>query len=301
MVRTSLACAAAAALSVLAYASAARATGGEEPRFDNRVHGAFLGAGFGASAVGDALMGELGGESAGLRSFAERRTLLAWDVRLAAKGGYLGNQHPFLFLLGVHSTAWVEYGVRFTHHGAWSPYVGGRLGSELQLMGHPGLAGSAFDTINSVDGVGGVVAGGTLRVDAGASLLDETRSLLLLAFAQEQLQAPRTNTPGLAFTQGGLGARFDIAGSVIAELDGVWGVAATREDPLRGLHDQKARLGVSGSFRKIFANGMWLGATLLWMHDTDTVAYDGGLTYGTGDAPTVDFEVFFGVPLWRTK
>lgn len=291
----------AAALSVFTYGSTASADDGTEPRFDNGYQGAVLGASFGTRAVGDTLMGELGGESAGLRSFADRRTLLAWDVRLALKGGYLGNQHPFLFLLGVHSIAWAEYGVRFASQSVWSPYLGGRIGSELQLMAHPGLSGSAFDTINSVDGVGGVAATGTLRVDAGASMLDRVRSLLLVAFAQEELQAPRTNTPSLAFTEGGLGARLDIARTLVAEVDGVWGVTPDRSDVLRGLQDRTTRVGVSGSLEILFGRGMWLGATALWMRDSDTVAYSNGLTYGTENAPTFEFELFFGMPLWRRK
>ncbi len=290
-----------AALLVLALASAARADDDTELRFDNRIQGGVLGASYTSAPVGIALMCELGGESAGLRSYADRGALFSWDVRLAAKGGYLGNQHPFLFLIGMHSIAWAEYGFRLTSQRTWSPYVGGRIGSELGLMGHPGLASSAFDTINSVDGIGGVVATGRLRLDAGVSMLDRTRSLLLVAFAQEELQAPRTNTPSLDFTQVGLGARFDVAGSLIAELDGVWGVTPTRSDPLRGISDQTTRLGFSASFRKIFGNGMWLGATLLWMRDTDTVAYDRGLTYDTVNPATFEIELFFGVPLWRRK
>ena len=290
-----------AALLVLACASAASADDESEPRFDNRLQGAVLGASFTTAPVGIALMGELGGESAGLRSYADRGALFSWDVRVAAKGGYLGNQHPFLFLIGMHSIAWAAYGFRFASKSVWSPYLGGRVGSELGLMAHPGLSGSAFDTINSVDGVGGVIAVGRLRLDAGVSMLDRTRSLLLVAFAQEELQAPRTNTPSLAFGQAGLGARFDVAGSIIAELDGVWGVTPTRYDALRGIEDQTTRLGFSGSFRKIFGNGMWLGATLLWMRDTDTVAYANGLTYDTANPATLEAELFFGVPLWRRK
>jgi len=283
---------------MLAQARLARA---DEPRVDNGIQGAVVHAGFAMTPVGDAIMGDLGGESAGLRSGDDRRWLLRWDVLLAMKGGPLGNQHPYLFLLGVRSLAWVAEGYRFMHASGWSPYAGGRLGGSLQLMGHPGLAGSDFDTINSVDGVGGVVAGATLRAEAGVSFIDDTRSLLLLAFLQEELQAPRTNTPGLAFTQGGLGARFDVTRSVIAELEGVWGVTANRTDALRGITDQTARIGVSGTFRKIFGNGMWLGATVLWMRDTDSVAYTNGLTYGTANAPTLDMEIFFGVALWRRK
>lgn len=283
---------------MLAQARLARA---DQPRVDNWIQGAIVHAGFAMAPVGDAIMGDLGGESAGLRSGDDRRWLLRWDVLLAMKGGYLGNQHPFLFMLGMRSLAWVAEGYRFMHASRWSPYAGGRLGGAMQLLGHPGLASDAFDTINSVDGVGGVVGEATGRVEAGVSFLDDTRSLLLLAFMQEQLQAPRTNTPGLAFTQGGLGARFDLTRSVIAELEGVWGVTANRTDALRGITDQTTRIGVSGTVRKIFGDRIWLGATVLWMRDTDSLAYTNGLTYGTANPATLDMEIFFGVALWRRK
>ncbi len=263
------------------------------------VHGGVFDTGIGTSRVGDTLMAELGGESLGLRAFSHGRWLLQWDVLAAARAGWLASEHPFLFLAGAHTLAWLEGGVRILPPKHWSPYLGARLGGDVTLMGHPGLASSDFDTINDVGGAGGVVARGLVRVAAGASFLDRTRSLLLVAFAQEAMQARQVATPGLAFTQLGVGARFDLAESVVAEVEGSWGVTADSTDALRGISDQTSRMGVAAAFRKIFHNGMWLGVSTSLERDGDAVTYPGGANFQTTGAPRFAFTLLYGVSLGR--
>src|SRR5205814_9236970 len=151
-----------------------------------------------------------------------------------------------------HELAWAEVGRRFVASHAWSPYVGARLGNELFLMKHPGLAWSDLDTINSVDRVGGTVAAGVIRVDAGTSLLDDRRSLLLVAFLQEELHAAETNTPGQAFLGFGAGASFDLLHSVAASVEAFWGFAPERRDPLREVTDCTTHVAASLAVRKTF-------------------------------------------------
>lgn len=276
------------AATLLAWAPAARA-------YDSVAVGAMVDTSVGTTRVGDPLMFELGGEWAGIRSY-RGHWLVQWDALLAARAGYLAAQHPFLLLAGGHGLAWGEGGYRWAVATPWSPYVGVRLGGDALVMGSPG---AALDTVNEVDGVGGVVASGAGRVQAGASMLDGRYSLLLTAFAGEELDAAESHTPFLAFTQGGVGARFDIEKSLFASLEGAVGVTPTRTDAAHGLTDRTTRTEVTAEFRKIFHNGMWLGAALWVQRDADRVTYSAGQTYATGDPPTVGLGLSFGVRPWR--
>lgn len=77
-------------------------------RFELVARGATAGVAVGMSRAGYSLMGDLGGDSAGIRSFDRRRWLLQWDVLLAARGGELANKEPYLSLFGARALAWIE-------------------------------------------------------------------------------------------------------------------------------------------------------------------------------------------------
>jgi hypothetical protein len=252
--------------------------------------------------AGDTLMFELGGQWAGLRVVRDRRWLLQWDALVAVRGGYLANQHPYLFLIGGHELAWGEAGFRFWAPRRWSPYAGLRLGNELMLMKHPGLAWSDIDTVNSVDRVGGTVAAGLIRVTFGASWLDGQRSWLVLAFIQEELNAAETNTPAQAFAGVGVGARFDVARSLSASVEASWGVASERRDSLRALTDQTSRSAGALTFRKTFANEMWAGLSTFIARDSDHIVYFvTGNVYDTANAPRFGVSLLYGFPIGRRK
>jgi hypothetical protein len=289
------------ALLCAAFASTvARADDGDLlaiPRFDEGVHGLIVDGGIGTSMVGDTLMFELGGQWSAVRSYGRRRWLVQWDGLLAARGGYLANEHPFLFLIGGHELAWAELGRRFVADRDWSPYAGVRLGNEIFLMKHPGLAWSDVDTINSVDRVGGVVATGLVRADVGASLLDALRSLLLVAFVQEELHAAETNTPAQAFLGAGVGARFDLASHHLsASAEASLGVAPERRDSLRGFTDRTARVAASLSARKSFGRGMWISLSTFIARDSDHMVYSAtGNVYDTTNAPQFGLSLLYGI------
>jgi hypothetical protein len=240
-------------------------------------------------------MFEAGVNWATLRSHDDRRWLVQFDLAAAARFGWFGNQHPFLFVLGPHATAWIEVGRRLSNQNTWSPYLGARLGSDLKILEHPGLSVDALDTINESEA--GVRANGLVRVDGGLSMLDDRRSLLLVGFVQEAFQARSVNAPPFAFTQIGLGVRFDIQQSFIGELEAAWGVTPNRTDHALGFSDQTTRAGVSTNLRKIFGNGLWLGLRVLVSRDTDTITYP-TRTFGTGNAPVLDGSLTFG---WSPK
>ncbi len=282
----------AAALSIsLSIASSAHA-------FENVTRGATASFGFGTTPVGDTIMGELGGDWLGLRASRDLRWVMQWEVLATVKGGYLGSEHPFLFLIGPHLASWVEGGVRTSNTTGFSPYLGARIGGDVQLLGNPDVA--HLDQINSVDGVGGVTAQGWARVTAGGSFLDARRSVLLVAFVQELLQPSRINTPSRAFTGFGASLRVDSPRSITATLEGGFSLTPSRDDALRGLSDTTTRAWIGASARKIFGNGMWIGGALTYERDTDHVAYTNGTTFDTAAAARFNVSIFYGLPLWRS-
>ena len=106
-----------AAVMALSVASAAHA-------FENVTQGATATFEFGTYPVGDTLMGQIGGDWQGLRFSRDWHWVMQWEVFAALKGGYLGNQHPFLFLIGPHLSSWVEGGYRLSDKKGFAPYFG---------------------------------------------------------------------------------------------------------------------------------------------------------------------------------
>ncbi len=287
----------------MAFAQTVAATeSAAAPRFESGVLGAIVEGQIGTSRAGDALMFEIGGQIAGLRTLRDGRWILLWDVRAAGRGGYLANQLPYLFLIGAREVAWAEGGYRFGASGRLSPYLGARLGNEGHVMVHPGLALSAFDTVNDVDRVGGTALAGSARIDFGASFLDDRRSFLLVAFVQEDLRSALVNTPAQAFTEGGLGVRLDVASGTTVEVEGLFGLTPARRNSYLGFTDRTTRVAGMANARKMFRNGMWIAASISLERDGDHVVYDnGGAIYDSKDAPRFDLAILYGVPLGRRK
>lgn len=267
--------------------------------FENVARGAFIDGGFATSAAGDAITGEVGGESLGIRTSCDGRFVMQWDALLALKAGILGNTHPYLFLVGPRALAWVEGGWLIRHRSTFSGYLGARVSGAAQLLGNPDV--SRFDEINAADGTGGASARGALRLSAGGASIRGTTALIVTLFGQEELQAPTTNYPSYAFTELGVSLRYDVEKSMMLSLEGLFGVTPSSTDVLRGFTDQTSRIGASGSFRKIFINGMWLGLSLSIERDTDHIQLSGGSGFDTGNAPVFASTIFFGLPLWRSK
>ena len=266
--------------------------------FDTEVHGVFVDVGLRTSIGGDAVLGDVGGAWSGLRSFCEASLLVDWDLSLSLRTGYAANAIPGIFLLGGQAVARTEVGYRTASASPWSPYVGLRLGGEFAVVGHPGLPLSQLSTYNDLYGIAGVRASGSGGLAVGASFLDEERSLRLELLLQESLTSAGTYTPGHAFSEAGLGVRYDTRRSITLALEGLVGIAPPRRIPALGYTDQTWHWSVQAWFRDIFDNGMWLGVLASVDRLQDEVSYSSGAWFSTGNAPTVSLTVSFGVPLF---
>ncbi len=242
-------------------------------------------------------MGDLGGESAGIRAFAAGRWLLSWDVIASVRGGVLANREPYLSLFGMSAAAWIEPVYRFLDHG-WSPAVSVRLGDDALVMWHPGVSLGELHRLNDMDGVGGVFARGLVRAGGGASFLDGTRSLLLQVFAQEFFQSHGANADAKAFTEVGIAARFDWTRGFSAALEGSTGTTLRLDDAALHRTYRTSRIGVAGNVRKIFANGMWLALFGSLKRDADHVTYEAtNTTFDTASPADVTLGAAFGFSL----
>jgi hypothetical protein len=258
-----------------------------------------LAAGLGAGASGDDLVAELGVRLYAFRAL-ERRWLRISDVSFGARGGVLANAHPYLGFVGGRGSGDFELGYRFAPEADVSAFVSGRVAANLQVMGHPGLAMSALDTINSSDGFGGVTLDGFARLSGGASWLVGGRSLLLAAFAQEALRAPRVVAPGMAFTEFGLSARTDLSRSFVAELEAFAGFTAHSGNNALLISEQSYHLEASGWLKKLFENGWWVGLNVSWGRDSHHQVYTQTKTaFDTTDAPAFAATLNVGKAIWR--
>jgi hypothetical protein len=270
-------------------------------RFESSVRGSNVNASVGTSRVGDSLLGEVGGRWEGIQSLYAARWLLEWDLSLGLRGGYLANEHPYLFLLGPSGRSFVEAGYRFDARRDASPYAGLRVSDEVQLLAHPGRALAAFKTSNDVDGVGGALARGSLRADLGVSFLGAGRSLLLVGFVEEALQARQVNAEALALTQVGVAARLDLRRNLSASLEGAYGVSPARRDAQLGTSDRTTRLSTALSLLWAFANRSWLSARSSLSRDADRLTYAGQRSYHTANPPAFSAELSYGFSLERRQ
>jgi hypothetical protein len=269
--------------------------------FEVVARGPTIQASAGMSRAGYRLMGDLGGQSAGIRSFSFGRWLLSWDVIASARGGVLANTEPYLSLFGVSAAAWVEPVYRLLDSG-WSPAVSARLGDDAVIMWHPGVSLGELHQLNDMDGVGGVFARGLIRAGGGASFLDGTRSFLLQAFAQEFFQSHGANADAKAFTEVGISARFDWTRGLSAALEGSTGTTLSLDDAALHRTYRTSRIGAAGNVRKIFGNGTWLALFVSLKRDSDRVTYEAtNTTFDTASPADFTLGAAFGFSLWGPR
>ena len=262
--------------------------------------GAALDFAFGSSAAGESLLGDLGGEYTGVRTFRRRAWLLAWDALVAARGGILGNTHPYTGLAGMRLSGYAEPGYRWLPERRVSPFTGVRAGGELIVLTQPGTSLSDLNRLNNVDGVAGVVAHGAFRIDVGVSLLDGARSLVVVGLFQETLRAPGIYSPGMTFTEGGLGARFDWSRRLTATFEVHAGQSPHRSDVALGTSVQTTRVELAALVRWIFSNGVWLDASGSYALEGDERTYQGSpQVYRTENPPSFSVALGCGVSLDR--
>jgi hypothetical protein len=268
--------------------------------FENLSHGAIVDGSLGFSAVGDAFLGELGGQASGIKSTHDATLLHQWHALVAFKAGELATTRPFTTLLGFHGRLMLESGYRFQADHAWSPYAGLHLGGELQYLVPPSGGLQSLKTINNIDGVGDLNLNGVVRLPFGYSWLDDTHALLLTAFVQVNGRIAEINLPNATFLDIGLAARFDVAHAWALLVDGLWGTTSSKANTALGLTDVTSHFQLEFDGRKVFANGMWFGTQVLYNSERNSLS-NSVVTYNTRSAPTVNVMLLYGFPLGKQE
>lgn len=287
-------------LVVLVLTLAARAHANDAvPEYRNVSLGAIADFAYGSSSGGDSLLGELGAEYVGIQSFRGHALLVQWDTFLAARGGIIANTLPYTPLAGAETTAAVEAGYRVQRHRRFSLYAGGRLAGQLSIMTRPGTSIGKLDSLNDIDGVGGVVARGQLRADVGVSMLRGRHSLLLVGFLQEAGYAPGVYTPGIGFTEGGIAVRYDLRRRLTASLEGLAGRSPPSSRRALDTTVRSTYAELSAVLRVILPHGIWLALSGSYGRQFDQRTYhDVARTYDTANAPVFGATLLLGIPFF---
>jgi hypothetical protein len=274
------------------------ATEAHADHFELVSRGPIVGGSIGMSRAGYTLLFDVGGQSAGIRSFAANRLLLSWDVSLTARAGELANTEPYVTLYGLRGASFIEPALR-TSESAWSPVVSARLGGDAIALFHPGVSWSELHTLNDMDGAAGLFARGLVRLGGGASYLDRRHSLLLQAFAQERMQTGGVFDRARAFTQIGFSGRWDWMSGLSMYLEGSWGSTTARKLAV-GATDRTTRMSLAGYVRKTFGGWIWVALASSIDRDTDRVEY-ANLAFDTADPADFSLGLSVGASSWGPR
>ena len=257
--------------------------------------GAVVHASVGTTPVGDFLLGEIGGQSLGIRTLDDRRWLVQWEGLAAFKGGELAAAHPYTPLLGGHALAMGEVGYRFVDE-TRTPYVSLRIAGDMQLLLPPGKSLGDLRKVNSIDGVGGMNLRGAVRLSLGESAVGRNGLAIFAFFVQESLHGGEVNAPSAAFTDVGATLQTYLFGSWLIRAELLRGFRPMQSTPQLGMTDATTHFQTTEELRKVFANGMWFGANFSYAAESDVVTY-ANLTLHTSSAPTVVFGFQYGFPI----
>src|SRR6185369_16405297 len=96
--------------------------------FSSTIQGISLRPEVGTAVYGFEASGNLGGTSAGTRTFEDGRYLLQWNARAEAVLGQVAFRHPFYWIYGAGGGGLAEGGIRLWPSSFASPYFSLGLG-----------------------------------------------------------------------------------------------------------------------------------------------------------------------------
>jgi hypothetical protein len=288
-------------LGLVLVAGPAEAADGDvapERPFVVAAQGAMAQASVSMSRAGYGLFGDVGGQSAALRSFG-RQWLLAWDVEAGARIGVLANANPYLALYGLAGAASLQPVYRLSDAPV-SPAVMVRVHDEASVLWNGRRPLGRGRELNDMDGVGGITGRATAGGGAGVSWLDARRSVLVLAFVQEWFQTHGVYNPAASFTEIGVTARLDATSGFFAALEARYGIGPAHDDVFLDRTTRATRFGVGASARRIFANRMWLGAFVDLDRESQSTVFHHpapGTEFDTSSPANFSAGVTFGIPI----
>jgi hypothetical protein len=247
-----------------------------------------LSVGLSDGIFGHAIVVGLGVQGQGVRTYADRRWLLAWSGRLELVSGVAAYQHPFRALLGARLDAATDGAYRILSSSDWSPAVVAGLDLNVSTIAQIGATLDGTQ-INNQDGLAGVMSGLSLRAGAGVSFLRARHSLLISVSLLGRGETPQSNTPARAYGGGALRVRYDLACTLTALGELTLAVTPTTTNVPLGITEQSNRWTLSGSVVKRFGAHLFLGLGAALSRVQTTSAYAGANTYAASSPITAQF------------
>jgi hypothetical protein len=270
------------ALLVLAPAS-------EPVEYTSNLHALALSAEVSTGIFGHAILGGVGLQSRGARTFVDRRWLVAWTGRGELVSGFAAYTLPFRALLGGRLEGGADAGYRVLHASDWSPVVAVGLDTRLSS-----IAQLAPTKINNQDGLGGIITGADLRMGGGASFIRGRHALLLTLNLLGRANAPQSNAPALAYGGGALHVRYDLSDALAALGDVSLVVTPKLPNRALGFIAQIDTWTISGSVVKRFGAHAYFGIGAVLSRSESTTAYTAAQTYTTAAPITAQFWITGG-------
>ncbi len=247
--------------------------------FSTAIEGIELRPEVGTGIYGYEATGNVGATSIGLRDF-DRRRILLWDGRADLTLGAVANEHPFAMLYGAQATGEAEGGLRLSPPRALSAYASVGLGASLSAVTQSGVPFDGGATVNSLDGLGGVLGSADVRLGFGGSYLKERRSLLFELQPLAEIDSAEANQPALGLFGGALHARYDVLDRFVALGDLSYALAPPRGDAALGIESSTSRWILSGEALQRWGR-FFLGLGLSVSRAETVVAYSGGTSFPT--------------------
>jgi hypothetical protein len=276
-------------VSVSAVGPARADTSPEGVTFASSLRGLTLRPEVGTGIYGYELTGNLGGTSAGVRTFGGGAYLLQWTGDAEGVIGVAAYTHPYQLVFGVQAQGQAEGAWRLRPSAAWSPFLSGRVsatGSVIRQSIAPVNGGSR---VNNGGDLLGALATGQLALGGGASLLDSTRSLLLEADLLLEGDSAQSYLPARGFFGAILHARYDAADRWLATGEAWLAFTPSQGDSALQTSTQTTRWGLSLTGLMRFGAHFLGGVAFRLQRDDTQVSYPGGLSYDT--APPIEARV----------
>ncbi len=262
--------------------------------FSSRLEDIELRPEIGTGIYGYELTGNLGVLSLGVRELGDR-WLVSWDGDVELVSGAVAYEHPFYALYGAQGQAEAEGGLRLAPGKTVSPYVSALALASLSAIAQAGTPLDGGATINSLDGLGGVIGVAGLRLGAGASFLWPQHSLVIEVQPLAEIDSAQANTALLGFLGAALHARWDWKDSLAALGEVSYAVAPSRADAALGSSATTGRWALSAKAVKRlgrFAVGLGISASRV----ATELAYAGGATFTS--ASPIDSRIWALVGFW---
>lgn len=247
----------------------------------------------GTGIYGDELTGNLGIQSLGIFDL-DRQWLLSWSGDAELVLGGVAYEEPFDWLYGIQGQAHGEGGYRVLRDWAFSPYVSASLNGNLSAVTEPGVAFDQGATINNLDGLGGVIGRGDVRLGLGASYLDLGQSLVVEVQPLAEINSAEANLPFLDYFGAALHVRYDRLDSLTAIGELSYAVTPPQNDAALGASSTTGRWTISASVVKKLGQHFYGGAGLSISRSDTVLSYSTGQTYNTDTPVDSRFWLLFG-------